>query len=63
MTENWIKWLGGDQPVDDYVPVEVRLRDGETWQGNAREFIRGRWEHSRHIGYANHIVAYRVSHD
>ena len=37
-TTPWIKWAGGQRPVDADQRVEVRLADGEILYGRATDF-------------------------
>jgi hypothetical protein len=60
MKSRWIKWSGGDCPVDDDVEIEVRLGDGSQYAGKACQFARGRWLQSIHFPPYKHITAYRV---
>ncbi len=62
---NWIKWNGGECPVQQNTPVDVRYRDGqEKFNVPALKNVPGReassayWKHSN---YVNDIVAYRLS--
>ena len=37
-TTNWIKWTGGQRPVDADQRVEVKLANGEVLWGKASNF-------------------------
>lgn len=50
----WIHWSGGKCPVDGFVKVEYRLRDGDTSNDRASCLA---WEHD---GECYDIIAYRV---
>ena len=55
MDETWIKWAGGECPVDEYDFVEVRFRNGFAPKGTA-----ARWWQWDCINDPCDIVAYRV---
>ena len=51
----WIKWEGGECPVDDETGIQVMFRDQTTYSSTTGGF---RW---KHIGAPGDIVAYRVA--
>ena len=53
----WIKWEGGECPVDDETGIQVMFRDQTTYSSTTGGF---RW---KHIGTPGDIVAYRVEKD
>lgn len=53
--DGWIKWEGGECPVDDDTDVKVRLRNGAVLTNAAGEFY---WRWAAPNGGGN-IVAYR----
>lgn len=56
--DGWIKWAGGECPVDGATLVEVKLRDGTVYDDTGDELA---WSHDRHrIGMDTDIVCYRV---
>lgn len=59
MTNNWIEWNGGEQPVGDDVRVETIDRDGYRETVTAR---RTEW-HWDNTTDADNIVKYRIVKD
>lgn len=53
---NWIEWDGGEQPVGNYVMVEMKFRDGVIETGDAIEYF---WSWDEYVPEYD-IVAYRV---
>jgi len=54
--DGWIKWEGGESPVDDDVMVEVRFRNGEKNRSStANTWF---WPYRGHSG---DIIAYRIA--
>lgn len=51
----WIKWGGGECPVDSATRVELQWNNGEVCRGRASNFG---WENRTNQGYHS-IVAYR----
>jgi hypothetical protein len=54
MSNDWIYWRGGKQPVADNTLVEVARRDGTTGESHAQIY---RWDHQENCG---DIMRYRV---
>lgn len=52
----WIKWGGGEQPVNGDVMVETKWSDGLVGCGEARKW---RWDHSSLFSNLN-LIAYRI---
>lgn len=53
----WIEWNGGEQPLDDYVLVEIRCKRA-LWPGYHRaDSCDWSYDETRE---KDHIVAYRV---
>jgi len=57
LTDGWIEWKGGDCPVEEGTPVEVRFQNGKPSNGScaAEEWD---WSHGDASGFD--IIAYRV---
>lgn len=54
LKDGWIKWVGGDCPVDRFETVEVKLACGTESLFEADQF---HWEHN---GDGSDIVGYRI---
>ena len=54
--DGWIKWEGGECPVDGGVVVNIRMRDGETGSGDGPDWWWGRTGD----GDPGEIIAYRI---
>ncbi len=54
MSDEWIDWGGGNQPVEDDTMVKVKCRSGSTWLNKAQFFG---WN-DRDSAYS--VIAYRV---
>lgn len=52
--DGWIKWYGGERPVDETARIEAVLRDKMVTEDVAGAY---RWNHSNYLG---DIIAYRV---
>jgi hypothetical protein len=52
--DGWVKWAGGECPVDPKMQVEVESRDEDKMAASAGAFI---WSHDGRFG---DIIAYRV---
>lgn len=55
VTEPWIKWEGGECPVDRSQPVDVIFRDGGSAECLGASYFR--W---KHLGNKDDIIRYRV---
>ena len=56
---DWIKWEGGECPLEPSDRVEIKMMYGGVLEGNARAF---RWQHLRNANndlHAGNIIAYR----
>lgn len=54
----WIEWNGGERPVDVFVRVSVKFRDGTQNDGNAA--CNWYWGHVEGFEVPSDIVAYKV---
>lgn len=54
--DGWIEWKGGERPVDGSRMVDIKLRDGNIFEGCKPSYLF--WMHT---GGASDIVAYRFS--
>lgn len=52
----WMPWEGGEQPVEDGVLVDIRIRNGKEFKKEWPHLLRWFWNHC-----TGDIVAYRVS--
>jgi hypothetical protein len=50
---DWIKWDGGECPVDDAVMADAQFRSGDIELGSC-------WPRWRHNGGSRDIIAYRI---
>ena len=57
--EGWIKWDGGECPVDYGAMVIIKLRNGELWRGGKP--VKARTVSWRNYNYYLDVVAYRLS--
>lgn len=55
----WIEWCGGEQPVPDSTPVDVKLEGGAVYS-EGRGLTADVWEW-KHDDEGGNIIAYRVS--
>jgi hypothetical protein len=56
-SEEWIKWAGGERPVDGSTVVETKNALGDRVSGPAGSFA---WNHLSEFGTDYNITAYRV---
>ena len=56
--DSWIKWEGGECPVDPYASVDVRLRSGRLRERVLADSVG--WRHQQDLDLFD-IIAYRLS--
>lgn len=57
--DGWIKWAGGECPVDSDAIVEVKFRNANQYQFNSNRAGDFYWSHE---GFGCDIIAYRLQH-
>ncbi len=57
--DGWIKWAGGECPVDSDAIVEVKFRNANQYQFNSDRAGDFYWSHE---GFGCDIIAYRLQH-